>query len=63
MTLDEQIQETTTELNAYNALTFPVPRVTDWLTSVLESLQRLKELESVVVTSDFFNHKMVKYEI
>ena len=42
MTLDEQIEQTKQELDAYKAANFAAPTIIDWLQSVYDSLLLLK---------------------
>jgi hypothetical protein len=45
MTLDEQIEYTEKEYEAYSSSEFTCPEIVEWLKGVLESLYRLKSLE------------------
>lgn len=44
MTLDQQIQRTEQEYNAYKAANFAAPEIIEWLAALLESLYKLKTL-------------------
>lgn len=45
MTLDEQIQQTKSELEAYSSNKFSSSEIMDWLRAIYESLCRLRDLE------------------
>jgi hypothetical protein len=45
MNLEEQIEFTKTELDAYKENKFSSPLIVDWLESIYETLCRMKDLE------------------